>query len=56
MGIFPEMLVCGDITVTTLCTKLAMLSIRSVLCGSILHGNSYYTVIASTLVLSAASY
>ena len=22
MGIFPEMLVCGDITVTTLCTKL----------------------------------
>ena len=39
MGIFPEMLVCGDITVTTSCTDLAItiLSIRLITCGSILY-------------------
>ena len=54
-----EMLVCGDITATTSCTKLtrrhAVDRIGTRLCGSILHGNSYYTVVASILVPSAAS-
>ena len=57
MGVFSEMLMCGDITVTTLCTKLTCrhAAYQLVLCGSILHGNSYYTVVAGILVPIAAS-
>ena len=40
MGIFPEML--------KLCVEIS--------CGSILHSNSYYTVVAGILVPSATSY
>ena len=58
MGIFPEMLVCRDMTVTTLCTKLtrrhAVDQISTLWLESILHSNSY-TVVASILVPSAAS-
>ena len=57
MGIFPEMLVCGDITVTTSCTKLTCRHAVHQIGTLWLHstGNSYYTVVASTLVPSAAS-
>ena len=43
MGIFPEMLVCGDITVITSCTKLTHHHAVDQIgvCSSILHGNSY---------------
>ena len=45
-------LVCGDITVTTSCTKLTCRHAIDRICGSILHGNSYYTVVASIFVPS----
>ena len=54
MGIFPEMLVCGNITATTSCTKLTHRHAVDQI-GTFLHGNSYYTVVASILVPSAAS-
>ena len=58
MGIFPEMLMsvmCGDIiTVTTSCADLGCChSVNQI--GSILHSNSYYTVVAGILVPSATS-
>ena len=55
MGILSEMLVHGDITATTSCTKLTCRhAIHQI--GSILYGNSYYTVVASILVLLAEQY
>ena len=54
MGILSEMLVHGDITATTLCGKLTCRhAIHQI--GSILYGSSYYTVVAGSLVPSAAS-
>ena len=55
MRIFPEMLVCGDMTVTTSCTKLTCRHAVDQIGTLWLHGNSYYTVVASILVPSAAS-
>ena len=58
MGIFPEMLVCGDITVTTLCTK-AYQSSPCCRCDRYIvapfYMASYYTVVASVLVPSSGS-
>ena len=48
---FPEMLVCRDITVVTSCIDLAV----AIQIGSILHSNSYYTVVAGILVPNATS-
>ena len=57
MGILSEMLMHGDITATTPCAKLtcrhAIHQIGAL--WFILHGNSYYTVVASILVPSTAS-
>ena len=52
---FPEMLVCGDITATTSCTKLTRRHAVYQIGTLWLHGNSYCTVVASILVPSAAS-
>ena len=46
---------CGDIHVTVTTLPVAMLSIRSALCGSILHSNNYYIILAGTCLVSAAS-
>ena len=43
---FLEMLVCEDITVPTLCTKLTYHHAVDQI-GSILHNNSYSTVVAN---------
>ena len=53
MGIFPEMLVCGDITVTTSCTDLARCHSVNQIGTLWLH--STYTVVAGILVPSATS-
>ena len=54
---FTDLLICENITATT-SLPVDILSIRSVLCGSILYSNGYYTVLAtcSSFLVSAASY
>ena len=44
-----------DIVGCVLSLLVTILSIRSAPCGSILHSNSYYTVVAGILVSSATS-
>ena len=51
MGISTEMLVCEDMT----SFPVAMLSMRSLHSATVLHSNSYYTVVASIFLVSAAS-
>ena len=53
MGIISEMLVCGDITVTS-CTKLTChYAVHQI--GTVWHGNSYYKYSCTYQVPSAAS-
>ena len=54
MGILSEMLTHGQ-QHRMVSLPVAMLFIRLVLYGSILYGSSYYTVVAGSLVPSAAS-
>ena len=53
MGILAEILVCEDMTSCTL--PVAMLSMRSLHSATVLHSNSYYTVVTSIFLVSAAS-
>ena len=54
MGISTEMLVCEDMMS---CTDLAhrQLSMRSLDSTTVLYSNSYYTIVASIFLVSAAS-
>ena len=51
MGISTEMLVCEDMTLL----PVAMLSMISLHSATVLYSNSYYTVVASIFLASAAS-
>ena len=54
MGILTEMLMCEDMTS---CTDLVRRHVvdRSLHSATVLHSNSYYTVVASIFLVSAAS-
>ena len=51
MGISAEMLMCEDMT----SLPVAMLSMRLLQSATVLYSNSYYTVVASIFLVSAAS-